>query len=119
MLATRFTPSHSAHPRSTLIFWGGSLRFVLLQFSSFLTGTLWLSTLLSGATSWHVFFKTIRTTIADYGVAASIVIFTLVQFFPLWDEYKVDRLQVPHIVFYCTAFCGKFGGFTGLSVVWH
>jgi len=58
-------------------------------------GTLWLSTLLSGATSWHVFFKTIRTTIADYGVAASIVIFTLVQFFPLWDEYKVDRLQVP------------------------
>ena len=57
-------------------------------------GTLWLSTLLSGATSWHVLFKVLRTVIADYGVAASVVIFTLVQFFPLWDEYPVDRLQV-------------------------
>eukprot|EP01121_Diplochlamys_sp_Union-15-3_P014485 TRINITY_DN4616_c0_g1_i1.p1 TRINITY_DN4616_c0_g1~~TRINITY_DN4616_c0_g1_i1.p1 ORF type:complete len:275 (-),score=30.83 TRINITY_DN4616_c0_g1_i1:80-904(-) len=59
-------------------------------------GTFYFASVLAAAREWRVFRKQIRGIIADYGAAASVIIFTAIQFFQFLKVKDLPRLPVPH-----------------------
>ncbi|KAL1916697.1 uncharacterized protein VTP21DRAFT_5401 [Calcarisporiella thermophila] len=58
-------------------------------------GTFLVSIWLAGGRSWTLFRKNIRGTIADYGAAAAIIVFTAVPYLPRLSGVQISRLETP------------------------